>query len=301
MRAATTIAKAATRVTWPLTRLDRKGDLSGPVVLCYHRVLPRSANSQLPHYTVTPQQFREQMSLLAAEGFRSLTLDDFRAAGVGVRELPPRSILVTFDDGFADIYLNAWPIARESGITLNLFLCTGLINGEQVKGLDKSGSAAWANQQEADLCRPLTWKEIRKMTDAGVGLGFHSHTHRNHGGMTLEEIAADARRGMAVLQSQAGIKPTAFAFPYGHHGSYSSEAISTLRQYGLEIFFSTEMDRMPWPGSGPISRLVIHPDDDLQSFRRKLYGGYAWVGKLRRFGYSIGASFRREVRASSQA
>jgi peptidoglycan/xylan/chitin deacetylase (PgdA/CDA1 family) len=302
MRAATTIAKAATRVTWPLTRQDRNGDPSGPVVLCYHRVLPRSANSQLPRYTVTPQQFHEQMTLLAAEGFRSLTLDDFRAAASGARELPPRSVLVTFDDGFADIYLNAWPIARESHITLNIFLCTGLITGERVEGLDRSEPAGGAKRRDSgELDRPLTWKQIYEMSQAGVGFGFHSHTHRNHGRLSLAEITEDARRGLAVLQNQIGIKPAAFAFPYGHHGSHTSEAISVLRQQGLEIFFSTEMDRTPLPSSASISRFVIHHDDDIQSFRRKLYGGYDWVGKLRRFGYSMSASFRREVDASSQA
>lgn len=239
---------------------------------------------------MTPQQFREQMSLLAAEGFRSVTLDDFRAAAFGVRELPPRSILVTFDDGFADIYLNAWPIACESGITLNLFLCTGLITGEDVEGLNEPGPG--------ELDRPLTWKQIHELSRAGVAFGFHSHTHRNHGRLSLAEIAEDARTGMALLQNQLGIRPTAFAFPYGHHGSYTSEAISALRHHGLEIFFSTEMERTPLPSTGPISRFVIHPDDDLQSFRRKLYGGYDWVGKLRRFSYSINASFRREARAS---
>jgi len=299
MRAATTIAKVVTRVTWPLTRQDRDGDLSGPVVLCYHRVLPRRANSQFPRYAVTPHQFREQMSLLAAEGFRSLSLDDFRAAAFGVRELPPRSILVTFDDGFADIYLNAWPIAREFGITLNLFLCTGLLTGEEVEGLDRSEPGGASKSDEPD--RPLTWKQIHEMSHAGVAFGFHSHTHRNHGRLSLAEIDEDARRGMALLQDQLGLKPAAFAFPFGHHGSYTSEAISILRQHGLEIFFSTEMNRTPLPSTGPISRFVIHPEDDLQSFRRKLYGGYDWVGKLRRFGYSLSASFRREARASSQA
>jgi peptidoglycan/xylan/chitin deacetylase (PgdA/CDA1 family) len=300
MRAATTIAKAATRVTWPLTRLDRNGDLSAPVVLCYHRVLPRPAESQLSPYTVTPRQFREQMSLLAAEGFRSLTLDDFRAAATGTRELPPRSVLVTFDDGFADIYLNAWPITRESGITLNLFLCTGLVAGEHVAGLGQSDGSA--DQRElTDLWRPLTWGEVREMSQSGVGLGFHSHTHRNHGRLSLEEIAEDARRGVAVLAQQVGMRPAAFAFPHGHHGSYSAEAISVLRQHGLEIFFTTEMDRTSLPTTSPISRLVIHREDDIQSFRRKLYGGYDWVGKLRRFGYSLSALRRSKGRAASPA
>jgi peptidoglycan/xylan/chitin deacetylase (PgdA/CDA1 family) len=302
MRVSTTIAKVATRVTWPLTRLDRNDDSSRPVVLCYHRVLPRSGDTQLPRYAVTPQQFREQMSLLAAEGFQTLTLDEFRAAASGAAQFPPRPALVTFDDGFADIYLNAWPIARELGIKLNLFLCTGLITGAEVEGLNQSESAQAANTEFADLWQPLAWAAIREMQQSGVGLGFHSHTHRHHGRLSLSEIAADARNGLAVLQNKVGIKPTAFAFPYGHHGSYSSQAISTLKQHGLEIFFTTEMDRTSFPSPGPISRLVIHPEDDIQSFRRKLYGGYDWVGKLRRFAYSsIGDSFRSSLQSETHA
>src|SRR5215831_4321804 len=277
MRAATTIARTATWVTWPLTRLDRNGALSRPVVLCYHRVLPRAAGFPYPRYAVSPRQFREQMALLAAEGFHSLTLAEFSAIASGTRELPSRSVLVTFDDGFADIYLNAWPIARDFGIALNVFLCTGLMSGAHVAGLDESSGAV----------RPLTWGEVREMRAAGVGFGFHSHGHQNHGRLGLEEIAADAQSGLTLLKGELGVRPAAFAFPYGHFGSYSTAAISVLKQQGLEIFFTTEMDATALPSTAPISRLVIHPDDDLRSFRRKLYGGYEWVGKLRRLGYSL--------------
>lgn len=298
MRPATTIAKAATRITWPLTRLDRRGDLNGPVVLYYHRVLPKPANSELPRYAVTPQQFREQMSLLIAEGFRSLSLDDVRTA----RELPSRSVLVTFDDGFADIYLSAWPIAQELGITMNLFLCTGLLAGETLEAFSlQTFAERESRRQMPHLWRALTWDEVRQIQAAGAGLGFHSHRHRNYGRLPSDEIARDVSEGLALFESELAFRPASFAFPYGHHGSYSQETISLLRKEGLEVFFTTEIGRTPLPSNLPISRFVIHPDDDSRSFRRKLFGGYDWVGTVRRAAYSFSASVRAGSREISQA
>ena len=60
------------------------------------------------------------------------------------------------------------------------------------------------------------------------------------------------------------------------------------------MFFTTELGRNRPNNAGPIPRIVIHPEDDLPSFRRKLYGGYDWVGSVRRFGYSFAASLRTD-------
>ena len=288
MRPSTLIAKAATRATWPLTRLDRNGDLSGPVVLCYHRVLPCPPSSPTPAYTVTPEQFRDQMALLAREGFTSLTLEEFHEAARSDRDLPRRSALITFDDGFADNYLIAWPIAREFGIKLNLFLCTSLIEGERSEAFNHhSGADRTSREQFPHLWQPLTWAQVREMSAADVGVGFHSHTHQNLAKLSSEEITADAVKGMSFFTDELGVKPASFAFPYGHYGSYSAEAIASLKEHGLEIFFTTELGRA-LPGNGsPISRIVVHPEDDVQSFRRKLYGGYDWMGRVRQFYYRM--------------
>jgi len=297
MRPSVIIARAATRAAWPLTRLDRNRDVFGPVVLCYHRVLPRSAAAPPPAYAVTPEQFRDQMSLLAREGFTSLTLNEFSEAARGARTLPRRSALITFDDGFVDNYLLAWPIAGEFGLKLNLFLCTGLIAGEQVAAFNQPSVAERANRKEfPHLWQPLTWAQVREMRAAEVGVGFHSHTHRNLGKLSPAEISEDAAKGVALLAQELGVPPECFAFPYGHYGSYSRAAISALKEQGLEMFFTTELGRTPAQSANPISRIVIHPEDDTQSFRRKIYGGYDWVGKLRQAGYSFAGRFSTDSR-----
>jgi peptidoglycan/xylan/chitin deacetylase (PgdA/CDA1 family) len=303
MRPAILIAKLATRAAWPMTRLDRGEERLAPVVLCYHRVLPPSAtNRRSPPYSVTPDQFRRQLSVLAAEGFTSLSLQEFYEAATGVRELPSRCVLITFDDGYNDNHTIAWPITREFGVKLNLFICTGLLAGMSIEAFERVSAAERANRAEAPgLWQPLSWSQLREMNAGGVGLGFHSHGHRNLGTMSSEEIAADAAIGISLIAKHLGFRPRFFAFPFGHYGSHSSDARAALQNQGLELFFTTEIGRTA-PGNfqRTFARIVIHPEDDVHSFRRKLFGGYDWMGRVRRLNYSVRDSLsRRRVRRRS--
>ncbi len=261
-------------------------------MLCYHRVLPEtSGTTDPPDYSVTPQQFAAQMSLLNDEGFTSLTLDEYFEAASGLRELPSRSVVVTFDDGFSDNYSVAWPIAQRCGVKINLFICTGLLAGEHVPALAENNAGAQLSRKKfPEHWRPLSWEQLREMMAGGVGVGFHSHHHRNLGRMSKDEIASDASEGFSILREHLGETPRFFAFPFGHYGSYPKTAIDILTAHGIKMFFTTELGRTPVvQGDGLFSRIVIHPEDDLSSFRRKLFGGYDWVGRLRRFGYSLRA------------
>jgi peptidoglycan/xylan/chitin deacetylase (PgdA/CDA1 family) len=294
MRPSIIIAKMATRVVWPLTRLDRGTERLVPPVLCYHRVLPRAAKcKRQPPYSVTPDQFEEQMSVLAREGFTSLTFREFYEAAAGLRELPARSVLLTFDDGFSDNYSLAWPIAQQFGMKLNLFICTGLVSGNSIEvfaGVSPSERAS--RSQFSDLWQPLQWSEIREMTAAGVDVGFHSHDHRNLGFLSAEQIATDADTGISLFIEQLGFRPRFFAFPFGHFGSYSRAATLVLQSQGMELFFTTELGRTaPAAAEKIFSRIVVHPEDDLLSFRRKVFGGYDWMGGIRRLNYAVRARY----------
>src|SRR6185312_3843799 len=215
MHASVLIAKLATRITWPLTRLDRSRARLDPPVLCYHRVLPRvKKNGKQPPYSVTPEQFREQLRLLVSEGFVSLTLQEFCEAAADLRELPSRSVLITFDDGFNDNYLLAWPIAREFNMKLNLFVCTGLVAGNTLGVFDRDLKVERESQTAfPNLWEPLRGCGLREMKAGGVDVGFHSHTHRNFGMMSDEEIAKDVELGTSLFSEEIGVTPKSFAFP----------------------------------------------------------------------------------------
>lgn len=303
MRLSITLAKIATSATWAATRLDRRQGRLVPPVLCYHRVLPALAGAEPPDYSVTPQQFAAQMSLLNDEGFTSLTLDEYFEAASGLRALPSRSLLVTFDDGFADNYLAAWPIARRLGVKINLFICTGLVGGEQIPAFTKANERDELSRKKfPEQWWPLSWDQLREMMADGVGVGFHSHLHRNLGLLPDDEIASDTAEGISSFKEHLGEAPRFFAFPFGHYGSYPDKAIEVLNAQGMKMFFTTELGRTPVDhGRRSFSRIVIHPEDDLNSFRRKLFGGYDWVGRLRRFSYSMRAWLSHYSRKFSRA
>ena len=294
MRASITLAKIATTATWAATRQDRGQGRMVPPVLCYHRVLPETGEGRPPDYSVTPEQFAAQMALLNDEGFSSLTLDEYFEVASGLRELPSRAVLVTFDDGFVDNYSLAWPIARRFGVKMNCFICTGLVAGERVDVFAKDNAADELHREKfAEHWPPLSWGQLREMVASGVGIGFHSHRHRNLGRLTEEQITGDALEGISSFNEHLGIAPRYFAFPFGHYGSYPKTAIDVLTAQGLKMFFTTELGRTPLDGASRVfSRIVIHPEDNLSSFRRKLFGGYDWVGRLRHCGYLWSASLR---------
>jgi peptidoglycan/xylan/chitin deacetylase (PgdA/CDA1 family) len=263
-------------------------------VLCYHRVLPWLKERTKPIYTLTPEEFANQMAFLAGSGFQSLSLDEYAIFARNWAEPPPRSVLVTFDDGYADNYHNAWPIAERYGIKLNLFLCTGLIEGQIPSTYEELTTEAKLHQEQyPNLWSPLTWSEIERMSDSGVGIGFHSHTHRSFGQMTTAEIEEDLATGLGLLERKANLHPRAFAFPGGSSGTFNSEVVSFLKSRGLELLFTTHLGRTPLGRNEVlISRLVIYQDDDLEVFRQKLFGAYDWLGRVRSVDQSLRALFR---------
>ncbi len=271
-------------------------------VLCYHRVLPDLAEDpDEPLYTVSPRQFASQLAWLAREGYQGLTLAEFGDFARGRRALPKRAVLITFDDGYADNYHVAWPLARQYGLPLNLFLTTGFIGADGLLFLDKQGyrlaaagrlppdvPARWQRhaREFPQLWRPLTWEEAAEMQAAGVGLGFHGHSHRDLGRLSPAEVAADLTAGLALMERHLGLRPESFAPPYGGYGSLPWTSLGDLGGWGIEFVFTTIFSRARLPLRGLlVPRLEILQQDDLAAFRQKLAGAYDWLGQVQRLAW----------------
>lgn len=178
-----------------LAAAPQRGDAQGATLLIYHRVGGGTTNElDLP-----VSSFRRQLDLL--EGHEVLSLDaalDRLEAG----DARP-SVVLTFDDGFADVYHHAWPLLRERGLPFTIYLATAYM-GEvmQWEGATAKGVPG----------RGLSWDQIRKMQDSGLlTLGNHTHTHvRPH---LLTEAELDACNE-AVFR-RCGVRPQHFTYPWG--------------------------------------------------------------------------------------
>ena len=96
--------------------------------LLYHRLIPsQGMNIGQPtgydrSYVTFDTAFAEQMAHLYSEGYTTISLDHFLAYREGIASLPPKPIIITFDDGFASNYHYAFPILKKYGMTATIFV-----------------------------------------------------------------------------------------------------------------------------------------------------------------------------------
>ncbi|GAA2908406.1 hypothetical protein GCM10020221_00660 [Streptomyces thioluteus] len=180
----------------------------GPVpILMYHSVA--HAPSRAAHgLSVRPDAFAEQMAVLDAAGFVPLTTRELAAAWRDGRPLPPKPVLITFDDGYEGVHRHALPVLAARGFPSTVFVSTGWLRGEH-----ETGGAL-------DLM--LTWHQLRELTEAGAEAGGHSHTHPQLDQLADDRLAFEIERCRDILTGELGRPPVSFAYPYG----YSSRRVA---------------------------------------------------------------------------
>lgn len=273
-------------------------------VLCYHRVLPELVEDpDEPAYSLLPQQFEAQLALLVREGWQTLTLGEFAAAARGQVPLPAKAVLLTFDDGYADFYRLACPLARQYGLKLNLFLTTGFVDRPEVLFMARQGyrfcrpeeageefPGSWRAHARRfpELWRPLTWQEVRELQEAGVGLGLHGHTHADLGRLPLAAVVSEVEEGLRLLADQAALRPHSLALPYGGFASVPWAALARLSERGISLIFTTIYGRPRLPGPPLlVPRLLVLQQDSLSDFCRKLLGAYDFLGRLQEWWWRV--------------
>jgi peptidoglycan/xylan/chitin deacetylase (PgdA/CDA1 family) len=228
-------------------------------VLLYHHFAPKQhtpdAQEQYhPVYFCYDTAFEEQMNFLRREGYTTISLDDFTAFQKGVKTLPPKPIMLTFDDGFASNYHYAFPILKKYGMTATIFM-TADRNADNFKNY-------------ASVDAPLTDAQLKEMSEYGIAIESHSMTHRY-----LSELQSDVIR-WELAESRKSLeqtlnKPVRFiAIPTG---AYSAAVKRLVRATGYKAAFCM-LKGTNNGNSDPyaLRRLVIARDFTLEDFRRVL-------------------------------
>lgn len=236
-------------------------------VLMYHHVSP---NPGL--VTVSPTTFEDQMARLAGEGWRTLTADQFSDYLTGRHAAHEKSLLITFDDGYLDNYVYAYPALRKHGLHAVLFAVTGWIgdgparahaggSGELPECPDHKGCKAAIREGGADRVM-LRWTEIKEMETAGAfEIQSHTHTHtrwdqqRASGDSRVAALEQDLARSREVLRQRLGREPRHLAWPQGY---YEPAYLPVARRLGFEALYTTKR-RINRPGTPlkAIGRIVV--------------------------------------------
>jgi peptidoglycan/xylan/chitin deacetylase (PgdA/CDA1 family) len=231
---------------------------NGFAILMYHRVADEIPGVETPTMNVTPQQLRCQLAGLLALGFECWPLARLVVARAENRVLPPNVFAITFDDGFENNYLHAWPILRELNTPATIFVATKYLNTDQPFPFD-DWPPTGSSRVPKSAWHPLSTRQCEEMLEGGlVEIGAHTHSHEKFLGRS-SDFRRDLRLCLDVLRDRFGIERPSFAFPYGFK---SPELVDTVKQLGVACSLSTRARRV-LPGESPYEwgRIWTEPND----------------------------------------
>ncbi|MGH7502336.1 MAG: polysaccharide deacetylase family protein [Longimicrobiales bacterium] len=151
--------------------------------------------------SVSAATLRRHARWLADAGLRAVSLDALLA-------LPAEddAVAITFDDAFANFATRAWPILRDHGHAVTLFVPTGYVGRTN----------AWERGDNGIPVVPLLhWTDLGRLAAEGVTLGAHSETHPDLTMLGPDLLRREVAAPIEHMRSETGIEPAAFAYPYG--------------------------------------------------------------------------------------
>lgn len=240
-------------------------------VLHYHRVNPYPFADLGPvsrEITVTPQAFEDQLRWLKRDGWQGATEADVEAAVAGRLPPGPKRILITFDDGFEDNYIWAFPLLKRYGFRAAIFPATRFIGAERGPG--------WAAGDAPGRGRFLKSGQLREMHAAGMWIASHSHSHPLLTQIDAAQVKDELRRSRETLQGLGISGPPWFAYPAGDEDEGVRQQVADS---GYRLAFTTVPGHIPTGGCDPlrIPRTEVSASDSPPIFRMKLKGRLDWT------------------------
>ncbi|BEU86567.1 hypothetical protein TAMA11512_00310 [Selenomonas sp. TAMA-11512] len=219
----------------------------GVLILEYHQITdhPRPGADL---YTISTKEFSDQLDYLQSEGYETITMHDYAKAMKGMKELPAKCVVLTFDDGYDNVYTEAIPRLKERGMTGVVYVVANYANKEKY----------------------MTWKEIADLDASGIEIGSHTANH-----LPLTDLSAEAQldeiRLSKLLIEWNALKHSIHSFSYPN-GKYTPELFDMLREEDYYTAVTGDagkntLDMNPYT----LKRVVISPSPfGLFTFRLRL-------------------------------
>lgn len=225
------------------------GRSAGATLLIYHRVGGGSPDER----DLAPDEFRRQLDVL--DGHDVVALDT-ALDRLGAGDATP-SVVLTFDDGFADVHEHAWPLLRDRQVSFTMYLASAFIGG----------TMHWDGSTAKAAGPALSWSQLAEMQRSGLmTLGNHTHRHVRPealGAAELDECSDE-------VQQRLGVRPAHFAYPWG----IAVPAMEPELRSRFRSACTGQLGRN-LPGTDPmlLRRVPVRRTDPIGFFAAKLRGG----------------------------
>jgi peptidoglycan/xylan/chitin deacetylase (PgdA/CDA1 family) len=236
-------------------------------ILVYHHVgfAPPDASP----LTVTPAQFERQIGSLARAGYGGITPSQWNAFVRGEGDIPRRPVMITFDDGYADIGEHALPALRRHGFGCAVYLVTDLIGRTN----------EWDERANFASLPLMSVDEIRYWSAHGVEFGAHSRTHPSLTTLNADAQQAEIEGSKRDLEALLGKEPVSFAYPYGNEDDAIVAEVRVHFALGLTI---SEGRNDCTTDPHRLRRTIVRSTDSIVDIRLRARYGTSWLFRARR-------------------
>lgn len=205
------LTPTATRTRLPVPTANPASRVIRVPILMYHyiSVPPPDADKYRLDLSVLPDAFETQMDYLAINGYHPIRLLDLAEYLLKGTALPDKPIVLTFDDGYADNYANAFPVLRNHKFTGTFFVITQFVDENR-----------WGY---------MNWAQLEEMAKAGMEIGSHSLDHPELRGKSRAFQFHQLVDSKQMIETRLGTSVLSFAYPAG---KYDANTISVLGSGG---------------------------------------------------------------------
>jgi peptidoglycan/xylan/chitin deacetylase (PgdA/CDA1 family) len=207
-------------------------------ILMYHyiRPLPSMYGDWMGYkLSVSPATFTEQLDWLSKHGYHPIDFNDLRAYFAGTKVLPHKPVVITLDDGYADLYTNAYPILKAYKFKAVAYIVTNFV-----------GQSSY-----------VTAGQVVEMDHNGIQIASHTMNHANLARTSTYLVTYQLSSSKAWLEQLLGHPVVDFAYP---SGKFSAHVISALQATG----YDTAVTELPG---------TFHSRDDRYIWSRVRVGG----------------------------
>ena len=227
-------------------------------ILLYHGVSPSTSERFAP-FVVTPDAFRAHLDLIAKAATATCTVSRFVTAMTLGEPIPAGTVVITFDDAFADFGAHALEPLHERDLDATLYVPTAHVGG----------TAGWLEPDGEQNRKLLNFDELR-MLDGVVEIGAHSHTHPQLDLLSPGQLRAEVATSKTVLEAELDHPVHSFAYPHGFHDARVRQAVidAGFRSACAVKNACSSTDDDPFA----LARVTVTADTTLDQLRRWVAG-----------------------------
>ena len=209
-------------------------------VLMYHRIIPTSeAGDSLPDLVVSPETFSVHMKALFDAGWHSITMATLADDMETDRTIPAKTFVITFDDGWYDGYVYAFPIMRKYGFVGTFYVITSRINN-------------------ADF---LSTQELQTLEAAGNDICNHTVNHTSLATVSVSQATQEVEKASEQIAAAIGHRPVSLAYPMGGITTAAAFVVSETPDMKLAVTENSGNSET-WFGRYAMPRVRVLPSTD---------------------------------------